>query len=60
MPLAWTEIAARGEFAATRPTFRVADFPTWRPRLSKDPWKSIASTHQAITPGTLAAVNAIG
>ena len=48
MPLAWPEIAASGEFATTRPTFRVADFPAWRARLSKDPWKSIATTRQTL------------
>ena len=57
MPLAWSEIAPRGEFATTRPTFRVADFPAWRPRLTKDPWKSIASTHQTITRATVAALS---
>jgi len=57
MPLAWTEIAARGEFAATRPTFRVADFPTWRPRLSKDPWKSLPTTHQSIGSEAIATLN---
>jgi bifunctional non-homologous end joining protein LigD len=49
MPLAWPEIAPDGEFAATRPTFRVADFATWLSRLTKDPWKLIATTHQTIT-----------
>jgi bifunctional non-homologous end joining protein LigD len=57
MPLAWTEIAPRGEFATARPTFRVADFPTWRSRLTKDPWKSIATTHQSITNTTIAALS---
>jgi len=56
MPLAWTEIAT-GPFATTRPTFRVADFATWRARLGKDPWKAIASTHQTITPALLAALS---
>jgi bifunctional non-homologous end joining protein LigD len=55
MPLAWAEIACPGEFASTRPTFRVADFPTWRARLSKDPWKAIAS-HQSITPAILSGI----
>jgi bifunctional non-homologous end joining protein LigD len=54
MPLAWPEIAASGEFATTRPTFRVADFDDWSARLNKDPWTSIASTHQTITPATAA------
>jgi len=56
MPLAWTEIAPSGEFATTRPTFRVADFPTWRSRLTKDPWKAIATTHQTVTSKTVAAI----
>jgi bifunctional non-homologous end joining protein LigD len=49
MPLAWPEIAPAGEFATTRPAFRVADFPTWRTRLTKDPWKALPTTHQSIT-----------
>jgi bifunctional non-homologous end joining protein LigD len=48
MPLAWAEIAGAGEFAAVRPSFRVADFAEWRGRLGKDPWKAIATTRQAI------------
>ena len=58
MPLAWPEIAPSGEFATTRPTFRVADFATWRARLSKDPWKSLPTTHQSLTPAILASVDA--
>ena len=57
MPLAWPEIAPSGEFATTRPTFRVADFAAWRARLAKDPWKAIATTRQSITPAILAAVS---
>ncbi|MGA1984374.1 MAG: DNA ligase D [Acidobacteriaceae bacterium] len=53
MPLAWAEIAAGGEFAAVRPSFRVADFAGWRGRLSKDPWKTIAATHQTLDKGVL-------
>jgi bifunctional non-homologous end joining protein LigD len=53
MPLAWPEIAPSGEFATTRPSFRVADFADWRSRLTKDPWKSIASTHQTINSAAL-------
>jgi bifunctional non-homologous end joining protein LigD len=48
MPLAWTEIASSGEFASMRPSFRVADFADWHARLSKDPWKAIASTQQTV------------
>ena len=50
MPLAWSELAT-----PKRPSFRVPDFADWRARLAKDPWKAIATTHQAITPETLAA-----
>ncbi len=56
MPLAWPEIAASGNFAFTRPTFRVASFASWRARLTKDPWKSLSTTRQAITNEILAAV----
>ncbi|HEX9199781.1 MAG TPA: DNA ligase D, partial [Acidobacteriaceae bacterium] len=51
MPLAWSELDA-----PERPTFRVADFADWRARLGKDPWKTIATTHQTITAKTLAAL----
>jgi len=51
MPLAWAELDA-----PARPIFRVADFASWRGRLAKDPWKALASTHQRITPETLAAL----
>ncbi|HEY4378899.1 MAG TPA: DNA ligase D [Acidobacteriaceae bacterium] len=51
MPLAWSELDA-----PERPVFRVADFDDWRSRLSKDPWKAIATTHQTITPKTTAAI----
>ncbi len=44
VPLAWSEIAPSGAFATTRPTFSVANFATWRPRLTKDPWKSLLTT----------------
>jgi bifunctional non-homologous end joining protein LigD len=53
MPLAWPEIAASGEFASERPSFRVADFADWRFRLTKDPWKSIATMRQTIAPATI-------
>ncbi len=53
MPLAWAEIAASGEFAATRPSFRVAGFAKWRGRLSKDPWKALATTRQSLNNAVL-------
>jgi bifunctional non-homologous end joining protein LigD len=49
MPLAWPEIAPSGEFATTRPAFRVSDFPAWRSRLAKDPWKSLPTTRQSLS-----------
>jgi bifunctional non-homologous end joining protein LigD len=51
MPLAWSELAA-----PTRPSIRVADFADWRARLTKDPWKAIATTRQTIAPAILTAV----
>jgi bifunctional non-homologous end joining protein LigD len=48
MPLAWSELDE-----PQRPVFRVADFADWRARLSKDPWKAIDSTQQAIPSGKL-------
>ena len=48
MPLAWSEIAPSGAFATTRPTFSVAGFADWRARLTKDPWKSLPATEQAL------------
>jgi bifunctional non-homologous end joining protein LigD len=45
MPLAWSELDA-----PQRPIFPVADFSAWRARLTKDPWKAIATTHQTISP----------
>jgi len=52
MPLAWTEIAGGSEFASTRPTFRVADFAAWHSRLAKDPWKTIGTIRQSVTPAS--------
>jgi bifunctional non-homologous end joining protein LigD len=49
MPLDWKEIAPSGAFATTRPTFAVADFADWRPRLKKDPWKSVPTTKQSLS-----------
>jgi len=48
MPLAWSEVAPSGAFANARPTFSVASFLNWRPRLKKDPWKSLPETLQAV------------
>ena len=51
VPLAWSELAS-----PERPAFRVATFSEWKSRIRKDPWKSLESTHQAITAATLASV----
>jgi bifunctional non-homologous end joining protein LigD len=48
IPLAWSEISPAGEFATTRPTFRVANFSDWRPRLKKDPWRTLPTIHQSL------------
>jgi bifunctional non-homologous end joining protein LigD len=53
MPLAWPEIAPSGAFAKSRPDFSVANFPTWRPRLKKDPWKALPTTKQPIDPSAV-------
>jgi bifunctional non-homologous end joining protein LigD len=46
MPLDWKEVSPNGAFATDRPTFSVANFLSWRPRLKKDPWKAITTTKQ--------------
>jgi bifunctional non-homologous end joining protein LigD len=62
MPLAWSEItgsqksASSGEFAAHRPTFTIANFPTWRSRLTRDPWRTLPTTSQPIAPATFDAL----
>jgi bifunctional non-homologous end joining protein LigD len=48
IPLAWSEITGSGEFATHRPTFHVANFPDWRPRLKKDPWRTLPTIHQSL------------
>jgi bifunctional non-homologous end joining protein LigD len=44
MPLSWTELKKMTE----RPTFHVADFADWRPRLKKDPWEDIEKVRQRL------------
>ena len=43
VPLAWSELKA-----TDRPTFRVADFTTWKSRLDKDPWSGISTLQQRL------------
>jgi bifunctional non-homologous end joining protein LigD len=48
IPLAWAEISASAAFATHRPTFPVANFPDWSPRLKRDPWRTLPTTHQPL------------
>ncbi len=43
MPLAWSELKQ-----PDRPNFSVANFPEWQPRLRRDPWKTLPTTHQIL------------
>ncbi len=43
MPLAWSELKQ-----PDRPTFSVANFADWQPRLRRDPWKTLPTTHQTL------------
>ena len=51
MPLSWSELKL-----PQRPVYRVADFPEWRDRLKKDPWKAMPSVKQRVTAEALASV----
>ena len=52
LPIRWTDLKA-----ADHPVFLVADFASWRSRLKQDPWKSLASTSQRLTPDILQELN---
>ena len=43
LPLHWAELKL-----PERPVFPVADFPTWKPRLRRDPWKQLPLIHQSL------------
>ena len=43
MPLAWSELESSGY-----PAFRVAEFKSWKARLSSDPWKTMLQNKQQI------------
>jgi bifunctional non-homologous end joining protein LigD len=45
VPLAWRELDS-----SSRPVFAVADFASWKKRLSHDPWKTLANTQQRLFP----------
>lgn len=48
LPLHWSELDA-----AERPVVHVADFVSWKSRLSRDPWKQLFKLRQGITAKTL-------
>jgi bifunctional non-homologous end joining protein LigD len=54
MPLAWSELKLEA-----RPQFHVSDFPTWKPRLTRDPWKQLPLTQQSLTKEALAILKVI-
>ena len=43
LPLAWSELKL-----PDRPIFAVANFADWKSRLSRDPWKTLATTRQTL------------
>jgi bifunctional non-homologous end joining protein LigD len=51
MPLAWSELKAHD-----RPVFRVADFPSWRERLKRDPWSDLSAVKQELTADAMRSV----
>ena len=48
LPLSWADLKL-----PSRPLFHVADFPTWKSRLSRDPWRQLPLTHQRLNPAAL-------
>jgi bifunctional non-homologous end joining protein LigD len=48
MTLDWKELRS-----AARPQFHVTDFPEWKLRLKRDPWKAMESLRQRLTAETL-------
>ncbi|MCU1320453.1 MAG: ATP-dependent ligase [Acidobacteriaceae bacterium] len=48
LPLAWTDLKLED-----RPLFHVADLPTWKSRLTRDPWEQLPLIHQSLTAATL-------
>lgn len=51
MTLDWKELQA-----ASRPQFHVTDFPQWRARLRRDPWRAMTGLRQHLTEEILRAV----
>jgi bifunctional non-homologous end joining protein LigD len=48
LPLPWSDLKL-----AERPVFQVIDYPRWKARLKREPWKDLPTSHQAITPEIL-------
>jgi len=44
LPLRWSDLKL-----PERPVFHVADFPAWKSRLVRDPWKQLPETHQTLS-----------
>ena len=51
LPLNWADLKLED-----RPLFHVADFDTWKSRLTRDPWKQLPLTKQSLTAETLASL----
>ena len=43
LPLSWNDLKL-----ADRPTFHVADYPAWKQRLSRDPWRQMSVARQTL------------
>jgi bifunctional non-homologous end joining protein LigD len=48
LPLPWSDLKL-----AERPIFQVANYPEWKARLKRDPWKDLPSSNQSLTPDVL-------
>ena len=49
LPLPWADLKL-----PERPIFQVADFQTWKARLSRDPWEAMAALRQKLSIKTVA------
>jgi bifunctional non-homologous end joining protein LigD len=45
LPLPWSDLKL-----PERPVFHVANYPEWKVRLKRDPWKDLPSSGQSLTP----------
>ena len=48
LPLSWSDLKL-----ADRPLFHVADYPSWKSRLARDPWKQLPQTKQSLSKEAL-------